>query len=83
MGLFTGLLTLPLAPVRGVVWISERIRDEALRQTTDPAVIRERLEEVSEARASGEISEEEAARREKELVHRLFASGRTDSGSGV
>ncbi|MEU6079391.1 c-type cytochrome biogenesis protein CcmI [Streptomyces sp. NPDC047108] len=83
MGLLTGLLTLPLAPVRGVVWISERIRDEALRQTTDPAVIRERLEEVSDARASGDISEEEASRQEQELVRRLLASRQTDKGAGV
>ncbi|MGP3949978.1 gas vesicle protein GvpG [Streptomyces sp. 7N604] len=81
MGLFTGLLTLPLAPVRGVAWIGQRIYDEARRQTTDPAVIRERLAEVSDARAAGEISEEEAARREKQLVRRLFSSG--PPGPGV
>ena len=27
MGLITGLLTLPLAPVRGTVWLAERILD--------------------------------------------------------
>ena len=32
MGLFTGLLTLPLAPVRGVVWIAEQVTDEVDRQ---------------------------------------------------
>ncbi|HEY3479362.1 MAG TPA: c-type cytochrome biogenesis protein CcmI [Streptomyces sp.] len=75
MGLFTGLVTLPLAPVRGVVWIAEQLRDEALRQTEDPAVIRRRLAEVDRARESGELSAEEAAQQEEELVRRLLASG--------
>ena len=29
MGLITGLLTLPLAPVRGVVWVAEQVQAEA------------------------------------------------------
>jgi cytochrome c-type biogenesis protein CcmI len=75
MGVFTGLVTLPLAPVRGVVWIAERIQDEALRQTQDPTAIRRRLAEVDRAREAGEISEEDAARQEEELVGRLLDAG--------
>lgn len=75
MGLVTGLLTLPLAPVRGVVWIADQLREEALRQTEDPAVIRRQLAEVDRARDRGELSPEEAARQEEELVRRLLAAG--------
>jgi len=60
MGLMTGLLTLPLAPVRGVVWLAERIRDRRNRSSTtrdDPR----QLAQVDEARAAGELSEDEAA----------------------
>jgi hypothetical protein len=32
MGLFTGLLTLPLAPLRGTVWVAEQLAAEAERQ---------------------------------------------------
>jgi cytochrome c-type biogenesis protein CcmI len=74
MGLVTGLLTLPLAPVRGVAWVAEQIEAEARRQADDPAVIRRRLAEVDRARENGEISAEEAARAEEELVGRLLAS---------
>ena len=35
MGLFTGLLTLPLAPVRSTVWVAEELADEAERQLRD------------------------------------------------
>jgi len=31
VGLITGLLTLPLAPVRGTVWLAERIQEQAER----------------------------------------------------
>lgn len=72
MGLFTGLLTLPLAPVRGVGWIAEQLRQEALRELYDPTVIHQRLEEVAEAREAGELSDDEAAELESELVGRLM-----------
>lgn len=32
MGLFTGLLTLPLAPLRGTIWVAEQVAAEAERQ---------------------------------------------------
>ncbi|MBV9025622.1 MAG: gas vesicle protein GvpG [Streptomycetaceae bacterium] len=72
MGLFTGLLTLPLAPARGVVWIAEQIYQEALRRNSNPSEIRRRLAEVEQAREAGQITAEEGARLEEELVRRLF-----------
>lgn len=74
MGLFTGLLTLPLAPVRGVIWLGERLREEALRRTEDPIALRRRLEEVERARDAGEITEEEAVRLEEDIIQRLLGS---------
>jgi hypothetical protein len=71
MGLLTGLLTLPLAPVRGVVWLAERIRDQAEQQMYDPAVIRGLLAQVDEAVAAGELSGEAAAELQDELLDRL------------
>jgi chorismate mutase len=72
MGLLTGLLGLPLAPVRGVVWLAEQIRDQAEEQYYDPARIRAQLERVDEARRSGELSEQECVALEDELVQRLI-----------
>ena len=73
MGLLTGLLGLPLAPVRGVVWLAEQIRDEAEEQYYNPARIRAHLEQVDEARRNGELTEEEAGELEDELLQRLMA----------
>jgi hypothetical protein len=81
MGLLTGLLTLPLAPVRGVVWLAEQIRDQAEQELYDPAVIRRQLAQVDEALAAGELSDGEAAELQDELLDRLRtgASGRPET----
>jgi hypothetical protein len=75
--LFTGLLTLPFAPVRGVVWLGEQLLDQAYREFNDPETIYQRLEEIEEARASGQLSAQDSADAEAELVARLMrAHGR-------
>ena len=76
MGLFTGLLTLPLAPVRGTIWVAEQIQEEAERQFYDPARIRRELEQVDELRQAGELSDEDAEQLEDALVERLMESRR-------
>ena len=46
MGLITGLLTLPLAPVRGTVWVAEQLTAEAERQVREQQSPRRRLLEA-------------------------------------
>ena len=46
MGLITGLLTLPLAPVRGTVWIAEQLTAEAERELREAQSPRRRLIEA-------------------------------------
>ena len=74
MGLITGILTWPLAPVRGVAWIAEQVRQEAERQWLDPAAIQDALEDVQARRDAGLIDDAEADRLEDELIERLLAS---------
>jgi hypothetical protein len=80
MGLVTGLLTLPLAPVRGTVWIAERLLEEAERQLDSPAAIEQRLLEAEEAHERGELTDEEFDLVEEELVARLLRQGGFDGG---
>jgi hypothetical protein len=72
MGLITGILGLPLAPVRGTVWVAEQILEQAEEEYYDPVKIRAQLDEVDRQRREGELSEEEATRLEDELVDRLL-----------
>jgi hypothetical protein len=74
MGLISGILTWPLAPVRGVAWIAEQVRQEAERQWVDPAAIQEALDDVQARRDAGLIDDAEADRLEDELIERLLAS---------
>jgi hypothetical protein len=82
MGLLTGLLTLPLAPVRGTVWVAEQVLDQAESQYYDPSVIRRQLEDVDELRSSGQITEDEAEAMEDALVERLMESRRRSAEKG-
>jgi hypothetical protein len=71
MGLLTGLLTFPLAPVRGTVWLAERLAEEAARELDDEASIRRQLIELQMSYDLGEIDEEEYAEAEADLLERL------------
>ena len=72
MGLITGLFMLPFAPVRGVIWLGERVLDQAECELNSPETIYQRLEEIDEARASGELSASESDEAETELVAQLM-----------
>lgn len=74
MGLISGLLGLPLAPLRGTVMVAEQILKQAEDEFYDPAKIRRQLEDVDLMRARGELSDEAATALEDELVERLLAS---------
>ncbi len=73
MGLFVGLLTLPLAPVRGVVWIAEQVMEEMERELQDEESIRRELVQVELDFEDGLIDEEERQVREDALMERLAA----------
>ena len=72
MGLITGLLTLPLAPVRGTVWLAERIQEQAELEASDDGALRAQLLELQAARDSGEYDEAELDAAEDELLARLI-----------
>ena len=71
MGLITGLLTLPLAPVRGVVWVAEKVAEEAEMELYDENRIMRELAELEAAFALDEISEEHFNERVDEVLERL------------
>jgi hypothetical protein len=73
MGLITGLLTLPLAPVRGTVWLAERIQEQAEAELYDETAIRAGLLELERARETGELDEREIDAAEDALIERLMA----------
>lgn len=74
MGLFTGLITLPLAPVRGVAWIAEQVMEEIERDLYDEDSIRREMLQLELDFDDGVIDEEERQAREEVLLERLAMS---------
>jgi len=71
MGLLTSLVTLPLAPVRGVVWVARTLAEYAEEEMYGEAGVRRRLLEIEAAHAAGEMSDDERDREEREALARL------------
>jgi Gas vesicle protein G len=71
MGLLTGLLLLPLAPLRGTVWLAERLAEYAEAQLDEEQSIRRLLLEAEAALEAGELSETQYDEVEDELLERL------------
>jgi hypothetical protein len=71
MGFLTGILLLPLAPLRGTIWLAERLAEVAERETDSEATFRRLLVEAEIAFESGELSEAEYEQVEDELLERL------------
>jgi hypothetical protein len=71
VGLITGLLTLPLAPVRGTIWLADQLAQAAENELYDEGRIRRELIELEMMEADGLVDAEERRMREDELLDRL------------
>jgi len=71
VGLIGGLLSLPLAPARGLVWILDQAVEEAEAQLHDPRRIRLELAEAEAALERGELDEPTYEAIERDLLDRL------------
>ena len=71
MGLITGLLTLPLAPIRGVAWVADKLVAVAEDELYDIDAIYAELRELAADLDEGRITEEEFDRAEDVLLQRL------------
>ncbi|PKV81848.1 gas vesicle protein GvpG [Nocardia fluminea] len=78
MGLITSLLGLPLAPVRGVIWLSEVIQDQVEQQLRDPAVLSGELEEIDRAAEDGRLTEEERTAAQQAVLDRMTGIDRKE-----
>ncbi|GAA3527237.1 gas vesicle protein GvpG [Nonomuraea rosea] len=76
MGLLTSIMGWPLLPVRGVVWLAQRIQEQAEREFNNPMAVRRQLEEIEAARAAGEITEEEQNHLYQQVLQRVTGNRR-------
>jgi hypothetical protein len=71
MGLFTGLLTLPLAPVRGVGWIAEQLAEQAEAELYDEQRILRELSALELAHEAGDVTDADLEEGTDALLARL------------
>lgn len=72
MGLLTTLLTLPVSgPVKGALWVAEKVHDAAYAQLHDPAAVKRALAELERQVDAGEIDEDAFEAAEAVLLDRL------------
>ncbi|MEK7735505.1 MAG: gas vesicle protein GvpG [Nitrospirota bacterium] len=62
-----------LAPLKGLIWIGEKINEVSEKEFSDEGLIKEKLMELQLKFELDEISEEEYNKQEKELLERLDA----------
>ncbi|HEX5968708.1 MAG TPA: gas vesicle protein GvpG [Intrasporangium sp.] len=74
MGLLTGILGLPVAPLRGTIAVANQVLEQAEKEYYDPARIRAELDEVARLRDAGELTDDEAIAWEDNLIERLMIS---------
>jgi len=60
-----------LAPLKGVVWLGEKINEVVERELSDEGLIKEKLMELQLQFELDEISEEEYNKEEEKLLARL------------
>ncbi len=70
-----------LAPLKGVLFLAEKINEVIEKETSDEGTIKERLMSLQLKFEMDEIDEEEYDRREDELLN-LLASIREQKGKG-
>jgi Gas vesicle protein G len=71
MGLFTTLLTLPLAPVRGAAWVAQQVAEEAERELYDESRLRRELMQLELDHDDGLLGDDEYTERADALVENL------------
>ena len=72
MGLLLKLLALPVTgPANALVWVAEKLSEQADKELYDEDKVRSQLMELEFRNDLGEINEEEYAQAEQELLDRL------------
>jgi hypothetical protein len=72
MGFLTDLLTFPVTgPIKGVIWVAEKVAEQAEKELYNEEAVRGQLMELELRYDLGEISEEEYLEAEEVLLDRL------------
>jgi hypothetical protein len=60
-----------LAPVKGVIWLAEKLKETADREFSDPGMLKQALLDLQLKLEMNQITEDDFRQREAELLSRL------------
>lgn len=72
MGFLSKVLMAPFAPVSGVIWLAERLEEQAQAVYRSPEAIRAELDQIAASHACGEIDTSERDRLEEGVLARFL-----------
>lgn len=70
MGVIKELSLLPVAPLRFTVWVAGKVAEQADHEQNSPQAFVQRLREIEDARARGELDDEQVAELEAQVIAR-------------
>ena len=82
MGLMKELLLLPAAPLRGTIWVAEKVTEQVEREHFSEAAGVRQLEQIDQARQRGELDPEEAEALEEKVLERQLSRARAGEEAG-
>lgn len=84
MGLMKELVLLPVAPLRFTIWTADKVLEQVEREHFSEQASVRQLEEIEQARARGELDEQQAQALEEKILERQMerAGIEEQNGSG-
>jgi Gas vesicle protein G len=78
VGVIKELALVPVAPLRFTVWVADKVAEQVDREQNSPEARVRRLRQIEDARARGELDDDEAA----ELEALVIEGAREGDGHG-
>jgi Gas vesicle protein G len=73
VGVIKEMALLPVAPLRLTVWVADKVAEQVDHEQNSPQARVRRLREIEDARARGELDEEQAAELEARVLEQAGA----------
>jgi Gas vesicle protein G len=74
VGVIKELSLLPVAPLRFTVWVADKVAEQVDHEQNSPEARVRRLRQIEDARARGEIDDEQAAELEVRVLAHAIGS---------
>jgi hypothetical protein len=75
VGVIKEVALLPVGPLRFIVWVADKVAERADHEENSPEARLRRLQEIDNARGRGELTDEQAAELEAQVIAQASRAG--------